>query len=109
MALMREQVMPEIGGMFREFDGEEFATFNCMTCHGETPPEVNFAMPNGLHPLVAAEIPTMAQSDDEETAEYAQFMFEQVTPGMVRILGVQPYDPETDEGFGCLSCHETAE
>lgn len=109
MALMRERVMPEIGGMFREFDDEEFATVTCMTCHGENPPAVNFAMPNGVHPLVPAEIPTMAQSDDEETARFAQFMFEQVTPGMVQILNVPPYNPETHEGFGCLSCHETAE
>jgi hypothetical protein len=51
----------------------------------------------------------MMTSDDEETATYARFMFNEVTPGMIRILGVSPYDHETQEGFGCLSCHATAQ
>lgn len=107
-ALMREQVMPAMTTAFQEFDGEEFATFNCATCHGETFQDVNFAMPNGLHPIDPATIPGMASSDDEEVARYAAFMFGQVTPGMVGILGVAPYDMETHQGFGCFNCHVNA-
>ncbi len=108
MAVMRDQVMSRMGGIFREYDAEEFATFTCVTCHGEGFQEIGFGMPNGVHPLIPADIPTLAESDDEETAAAARFMFSQVTPGMVEIMGVEPYNPETHAGFGCLSCHATA-
>lgn len=108
MALMRERVLPEMGELFREHDAEEHATFTCATCHGESMTEVGFRMPNGLHPLVRAEIPALVESEDEETARTARFMLERVTPGMIEILGVAPYDPATGEGFGCLRCHDEA-
>ncbi len=106
---MRDQVMPEMTTMFQNFDAEEFESVTCVTCHGENFQEVNFSMSNGLHPLNPAEIPNLASSDDENVVRWVQFMFGEVTPGMVRILGVEPYNPETHQGFGCLSCHETAE
>jgi hypothetical protein len=108
-ALMVEQVMPEMGTAFREFNAEEYAEFTCATCHMENFQEVNFSMPNGLAPLNPADIPGLGESSDENVARTAQFMFQTVTPGMVRILGVEPYNMETHQGFGCLSCHATAE
>lgn len=108
-ALMVEQVMPEMGAAFREFDGEEFAEFTCATCHMDNFQEVNFQMPNGLAPLNPADIPGLGESSDEGIARAAQFMFQTVTPGMVRILNVEPFNMETHQGFGCLACHANAE
>lgn len=109
LTVMREEVLPQMGDQFREFDAEEFGTVTCATCHGEDFQEVDFQMPNGLPTLVPAQIPTLAESEDEETARVAQFMFQQVVPTMVEILVVEPYDPATGEGFGCLNCHPPAE
>jgi hypothetical protein len=27
---------------------------------------------------------------------------------MVKLLNVPPYDPKTNEGFGCMNCHTMA-
>jgi hypothetical protein len=103
--VMRQRVMPEIGTLFRNFDGEEFAQFTCATCHESNFQEVNFAMPNGLDPLNPTEVGTMAQSSDPHLARYAQFMGADVVPAMAGILGMAPYNPETQQGFGCFNCH----
>lgn len=108
-ALMVEQVMPEMGTAFREFNAEAYAEFTCATCHMENFQEVNFQMPNGLAALNPADIPGLGESSDENVARTAQFMFQTVTPGMVRILNVEPFNMETHQGFGCLACHENAE
>jgi hypothetical protein len=108
-ALMREEVTPEMGRLFGAFDAARYSSFACANCHGQNFQEVNFRMPNGLAPLHPAEIPTMAESADAEDARFARFMFGEVVPGMVRILGVQPYDMETHQGFGCMNCHAMAE
>ena len=106
--VMRQRVMPEMGTVFRNFDGEEFAQFTCATCHESNFQEVNFAMPNGLDPLNPAEVGTLAQSSDPRVARYAQFMGADVVPAMAGILGMTPYNPETQQGFGCFNCHAMA-
>ncbi len=105
LAFMQQQVMPELKSMFQEFDGERFAEFNCATCHGENMQEVDFAMPNGIAPLNPAHVPSMFQSEQP----MAQFMVQRVWPRMTEMLGAEPYNPETQEGFGCFSCHGMAE
>jgi hypothetical protein len=109
LALMRGEVMPRLGGLFREMDAEEFSTFTCAACHGDDFQAVDFAMPNGVYPLVPAEIPAMFESEDAELAAAAQFMVGRILPEMVSILRVAEYDPATGQGFGCLRCHATAE
>jgi hypothetical protein len=32
-------------------------------------------------------------------------MAKQVVPTVAGLLGEQPYDPKTQQGFGCLECH----
>lgn len=80
----------------------------CYTCHGENADEVGFEMPNTLYPLVPQEIGGMFTSDDEELAAIATFMAGPVEHAMAELLGLQPYDAQTGEGFGCLGCHATA-
>lgn len=101
---MNDVVLPEMASLFQAFDAEEFADFDCSTCHGDDARAVGFHMPNGLHPLDPADIPTILESDDP----MAVFMSETVYPRMTELLGMEHYDPETGTGFSCLDCHENA-
>lgn len=100
-AFMQNTVMPEMTQLFQEFDGERYAEFTCANCHGDNAQEVGFEMPNGLAPLNPEHIPAMFESDQP----MAQFMTQTVWPRMYQLLGKDPYNPETNEGFGCLGCH----
>lgn len=104
MEYMEHAVMPEMRRMFQEFDGQRFATFTCRTCHGANAREVDFHMPNGIAPLNPAQIPGMFQSQDRMHV----FMTQRLWPRMTAMLGAQPYNPQTHQGFGCLGCHGMA-
>lgn len=98
---MRERVMPEMRTMFQAHDARRFESFTCATCHGANAREVNFHMPNGIAPLDPTQIPGMFASQDPMHV----FMTQRVWPRMTEMLGAQPYNPETHQGFGCLGCH----
>lgn len=106
--LMREQVMPAMTPLFQQWEPEDFANFTCAACHGENFQEVTFHMPNGLHPMSVDEIMAMADSRDDDTVAAFLMMSQQVVPGMAGILGTQPFDPATGQGFGCFHCHENS-
>ena len=38
--------------------------------------------------------------------DMVKFMSEKVSPAMAEIFGKKPYDPATNEGFGCGGCHK---
>lgn len=101
---MAKVVMPTMKDVFQRFDAEEFASFDCRTCHGQNAMEVQFHMPNGLHPLNPQAMPT-PDSPDANVARWARFMMDEVKPKMTELLGAQPYDPATNQGFGCFNCH----
>ncbi len=101
MDYMQNTVMPEMRRMFQEFDGQRFANFSCRTCHGENPQAVNWHMPNGIAPLDPSTIPAMFASQDRMHV----FMTQRLWPRMTALLGKQPYNPETHQGFGCMGCH----
>ena len=100
---MAEVVMPAMKPMFQQFDGEEFANFSCATCHGANAREVGFHMPNGVHPLDPANMPSM----DGEDGRWMHFMVEQVKPKMAELLHEEEWTPESQQGFGCFHCHGT--
>jgi hypothetical protein len=104
MEYMEHTVMPEMRRMFQEHDAQRFANFTCRTCHGANAREVNFHMPNGISPLNPAAIPGMFQSQDRMHV----FMTQRLWPRMTELLGAQPYNPQTHQGFGCLGCHGMA-
>ncbi len=57
-----------------------------------------------LPPLFPREAPeTQAMIRDEP--EMLQFMSESVVPSMQTLLGLEPYNHETQTGFSCFSCH----
>ena len=104
MEYMQGTVMPEMRRMFQAHDAQRFARFTCGTCHGANAREVNFRMPNGIAPLNPASIPGMFQSQDPMHV----FMTQRLWPRMTALLGAQPYNPQTHQGFGCLGCHGMA-
>ena len=104
MAYMRDVVMPEMATLFREFDAEEFEEFTCATCHGENAQEVGFHMPNGLDPLPVSQLHNIVASG----RPMPTFMAHMVVPRMAELLGEDPFDPATGQGFGCMDCHAAA-
>jgi len=99
---MREVVVPAMDPLFRPYHPD----FGCKTCHGENMLEVEFHMPNTVAPLDPQHMPF--ESEDEQTRQTAQFMAEQVETRMADLLGQEPYNMETHEGFGCFGCHAMA-
>lgn len=97
MKHMKTVVAPVMAKVFQE-SSSEYENFSCATCHGPGAKNGNFEMPTkDLPPL-----------DDEEMAEHpevTQFMIERVVPEMAKLLGEEPFNPETHEGFGCFDCH----
>jgi cytochrome c553 len=90
---MKQRVLPR---MAKVFSNE--ANFGCKTCHGP-----KFEEPEDY-------LPHLTMQDGKITAfadkpEVARFMAEKVVPQMATALGLQPYDPATQQGFGCAGCH----
>jgi len=98
--VMSSKVVPDIGKVFKEYDGARYASFGCATCHGPTkkaaPQDVlpKLTLSNGGFDKLAKEKP-----------EVVKFMAGKVEPMMGQILGEEPYDPATHKGFGCGGCH----
>jgi hypothetical protein len=105
---MVQVVLPAMTELFQSFDAQRYGTFRCTNCHGDNAQAVNFHMPNTLHPLDPQAMPT-PQSSNADEARYATFMSTHVTPKMVELLGVAPYDMQTQQGFGCFGCHATVQ
>jgi len=95
-AFMRVVVAPKMGAMFQAFDGEKFSRFGCGTCHGSGAATRDFKMPGTIPALDFGALP-----DDPVVG----FMQNTVVPEMAAVLGQEVFDPQTQEGFGCLGCH----
>lgn len=104
LAVMKDEVMPQMTKAFQGFDAKKFATFNCASCHGKNAKQANFKMPN-------AELPKLNPDNNfaahQAKAQMLQFMFS-MTPQMASILNAEPWDPAKKAGFGCFSCHTAA-
>ena len=99
---MEHTVMPAMKETFVAFDAEEFGEMKCKTCHGAGAEDKSFEMPNAdLKPLDFANMDKL----DEHDQKVAKWMHEVVVPEMAKLLGEQPYDPATQQGFGCTGCH----
>ncbi len=90
---------------FKAHDEAQFSGFKCQTCHGDDMKETNFAMPtDSLFPLNAKDPVGAAMEYDEAITK---FMVEQVVPESAKLLDMEPFNPETGQGFGCFGCHPT--
>ncbi len=102
MEHMKKVIVPEMAKVFKEFDAEEFGKFGCSTCHGPGAKDGNFEMPN-------KSLPKLDKEEMDHHPEMTKFMMEKVTPKMAELLGEEPFNPETHEGFGCMECHTKKE
>jgi hypothetical protein len=99
---MKNVVLPDMKAKFQGFDAEEFAGFDCKTCHGSGVDNGKFEMPNPELPQLSMQ---EIQAPDEDHKAITEFMMTQVKPGMATLLGLPEYSPETPDGFGCMHCH----
>lgn len=102
MKHMKTVVAPHMAKVFQELSAEEYSDFSCATCHGPGAKNGEFEMPN-------ASLPALDQEEMDEHPEITKFMAERVVPEMATLLGEEPYNPETQEGFGCFDCHTKKE
>ncbi|MBX3250784.1 MAG: hypothetical protein KF901_26630 [Myxococcales bacterium] len=106
---MGEAVVPYMRALFREYDEERYARFNCASCHGPNASERAYAMPSpelmALHPSGSDEQRAMVEAHPR----MVQFMFQHVVPAMRTMIGEREFDPATGEGFSCYFCHPRAE
>jgi cytochrome c553 len=97
-AYMKAKVVPPMEAVFKENDPVGYAQFGCVTCHG---PE--YKTPTAYLPRLTFKGGTFTSF--EEDPDTSKFMAEKVLPAMVTALGAEPYNPETNKGFGCGGCH----
>jgi hypothetical protein len=104
LAYMKSDVMPKMGTLFHDFDAKDYAEPKCVLCHGAGVKDGSFTMPNpGLPKLDLT--PAGMKSLRAKHAKVFEFMAKEVEPTMAHLLGEQPFDPATGQGFGCLGCH----
>lgn len=104
IVFMKEVVTPQMAQSFQAHDPEEFAEFNCATCHGPSAATGDFHMPT----------PALPRLGDFEVAKQAHpkdmaFMMQTVVPQMAQLLDEPAFDPKTQKGFGCFECHLPAD
>ena len=90
-----------MGPILQEFaalEGEKDEEVGCKTCHGP-----DWKLPKDYLPKLKMKGDKLAVFEDHP--KEAKFMAERVVPEMAAILGMQPYDPATQQGFGCGGCH----
>lgn len=103
-AIMKEKVVPAVAAIWKE-GPEPDEEVNCVTCHGKGALEGKFDMPNPGLPSLNPANQFAAHQDD---AEWLEFMGTKVVPTVANAIGVDPYDPATQSGFGCFNCHKMA-
>lgn len=102
---MTERVLPIMQAKFQAFDGQRFAAFGCHTCHGTDMEAKRYVMPNPSLTLLPAPRTPEWEAMRGATTGMAAFMWKDVWPSMITLLGSTPLNPATREGFGCTGCH----
>jgi hypothetical protein len=104
LAYMKSDVMPKMGKVFHDFDAKKYDEPKCVLCHGEGVKDGSFKMPNPALPKLDAS-PAAFKALATKHPKIYGFMSKQVAPTMAGLLGEQPYDMKTQQGFGCFNCH----
>jgi hypothetical protein len=99
---MGKVVKPMMKELFQTYDAEEFADFDCETCHGDGVKEGKFDMPNPELPQLSGD---MIMKPDADMEAITEFMKTKVRPTMASLLGMPEWSPEAPDGFGCMHCH----
>lgn len=101
---MKMVVTPKMAAVFQEFDAKKYKEFGCPTCHGPGAKEGKFDMPNKKLPKLNAK--DNFAKHMKKHKKVTEFMMQKVVPEMAGTLEMEPYNPETQKGFGCGGCHE---
>ena len=104
---MEATVLPTMKEKFVAFDAAKYGEMNCKTCHGAGAEDQTFKMPNADLPKL--DFSKKEEDYTEEQRKTGEFMDTIVVPTMADLLGTKPFDPATQEGFGCLGCHTTTD
>lgn len=104
-AHMMKVVMPTMGKVFKDFDEKKYGEFSCVTCHGPEAKDGKFEMPSPALPKLPAKGDFKALS--KKHPKVMEFMSKQVVPEMAKTIDMEPYNPETQTGFGCYGCHQS--
>lgn len=108
LAYMKSAVMPQMGTLFHEYDAKKYDEPKCVLCHGAGVKDGTFKMPNPELPKLDLS-PAGFKKMHTKNAAVVEFMGKKVVPQMAQLLGEQPFDPKTGQGFGCLECHVKAD
>src|SRR5450432_4566632 len=108
--LMKSTVLPELKQAFQAFDPKKYKKFTCVTCHGDGATDGKFKMPN-------AKLPKLPPPTDragftalqEKKPEAVKFMGTVVTKKVAELIGLPEWSPQTPKGFGCYTCHTSAD
>ncbi len=104
-AHMMKVVMPTMGKVFKDFNEKKYGEFSCVTCHGPEAKDGKFDMPSPALPKLPAKGDFAALS--KKHPKVMEFMGKQVVPEMAKALDMEPYNVDTQTGFGCYGCHQT--
>jgi hypothetical protein len=104
LAYMKAAVMPQMGALFHDFDSTKYADNKCVLCHGAAAKSGSFKMPNPDLPKLPASPDEFKKLHDQKPQIF-DFMLQKVEPQMAALIGEQPFDMKTKQGFGCFNCH----
>jgi hypothetical protein len=104
LAWMKVGVMPKMGPLFHDYDAKAYDEPKCMLCHGAGAKDGTFKMPNPDLPKLPATEAGLKGLAAKHPKIFG-FMAKQVEPTMASLLGEQPYDMKTKQGFNCFGCH----
>ena len=101
---MDQAVLPVMRDLLHAYNPSHFANVTCATCHGATARAVHFHMPNSL-PVLPAFGSQEGRDWMARDPRMFQFMATRIVPVMATLLGVEPFNMQTHQGFGCAGCH----
>jgi hypothetical protein len=104
MDYMKKAVFPKMKDEFIGYDAKRYSEMNCLTCHGDGAKDGSFKMPNPKLPKLPADEAGFKKLG-EQKPEAVKFMGGKVVPDMAKLLGEEPFNMQTHQGFGCFECH----